>query len=425
MDKLVLHGGKPVREKPFPSNYLGVTYYGEEELKELTDVVREKSPFRHYGLGKPCKVEAFEANVRKYFGCKFALAVSSGTGALFCAIAALGIGAGDEVILPAFGWFSDYYAITHTGALPVFADIDETLNIDPADLERKITSKTKAVIVIDFQGCPAKMDEIMQIAEKHGIKVIEDCAQAFGGSYKGKMLGTMGDIAVASFQQNKILSCGEGGLVMMNDEEYYARAVMYHDLGFMRQVFTDQLENKKLAEPQYAFAGMQFRMSELQGAVMLAQLGRLDLIIDTCRKYHKKIREHFEGNKHFKIRYIDGDCGITLFMLFKTKEEADRFKECLAAEGVTLGATSACRNLIPQYPIKNKKLVHDALPPFGKGFDGESIVYDSEKMCPNTDRIVERYVAMGIGPQYSEEDISDLIKAIEKVDMNLYGENSN
>jgi 8-amino-3,8-dideoxy-alpha-D-manno-octulosonate transaminase len=418
--KLALYGGEPLRKKPFPSNYLGVTLFGDEELAELRDVIAEKSPFRHYGIGKPCKTASFEAEVRKYFGCRFTLAVSSGTGALLCAITALGIGPGDEVILPAFGWYSDFYAITNSGALPVFADIDETLSLDPADLERKITSKTKAVIVINFQGCPADMDKILKVTKERGIKVIEDCAQAFGGNYKGRKLGTMGDIAIASFQQNKILSCGEGGLVMTDNEEYFARAVRYHDLGFIRPIFEEQLEDKSLAKAEDIFAGMQFRMSELQGAVMLAQFRKLDTMLGICRKNHAMVREYFKNNRNFKIRYTDGDCGITVFLLFGTKEEAVKFGECLKAEGVRIGATSACKNLVPQYPIKSKKLAHASLPPFGKGFDGENYEYDNEKCCPNTDRISERFLGMGIGPQYTDEDVGDLINAIEKVSANLY-----
>jgi dTDP-4-amino-4,6-dideoxygalactose transaminase len=146
----------------------------------------------------------------------------------------------------------------------------------------------------------------------------------------------------------------------------------------------------------------------------------LDKILDICRQNHAKIRDYFKQNKHFKIRYIEGDCGITLFLLFGTKEEAAKFGECVKAEGVSTGATSACKNLITQYPIKSKKLAHDSMPPFGRGFEGESMEYDTEKSCPNTDRIVERYVAISIGPQYTEEDVGDLIKAIDKVDENLY-----
>lgn len=420
MDKLAVYGGKPVREKPFPPNLLGVTLTGDEELKELKDVVAQKSPFRHYGLGKPEKVAAFEEEVKKYFGCKYALAVSSGSAALLCAMAALEIGPGDEVILTGFGWYSDYCAVVNMGALPVFADIDETLCIDPKDFERKITPKTKAVIVIDYQGCPAEMDEILSIAKTRGIKVIEDCAQAFGGEYKGKKLGTMGDITIASFQNNKMITCGEGGLVFTNNEEYFVRAVRYQDLGFVRAVFERQLENKALADPSHSFAGLQFRMSELQGAFILAQFRKLDIILEKCRNHHKRIRDHFASNDHFVFRYADGDCGITLFMLFKTAEEALKFSKCLEAEGIPVGSSSYCLNMLDQYPIKTRKMVHGALQPFGRGFEGEKVIYESSRDCPSTNGITSRYIAIGIGPMYSDEDVGDIIKAIEKVDSNLY-----
>jgi 8-amino-3,8-dideoxy-alpha-D-manno-octulosonate transaminase len=420
MNDLALYGGTPVRTKPFPPNYIGVALYGDEEMNELAEVVREKSPFRHYGLGNPCKVARFEGEVRKYLGCKYALAVSSGSAALCCAMAGLGVGPGDEVILPSFGWYSNYNAIVNAGALPVFADIDENLHLDPVDLEKKITKRTKAVMVVNFQGSPAQMDEILDVAGPHGVKVLEDCAQAFGGSYKTTKLGTMGDISIASFQQNKMLSCGEGGLVTTDNEGYFIRAVRYHDLGFVRKVFVDQLENKPLAAPEKSFAGMQFRMSEFQGAVMLAQIRKLDSILSICRRHHQQVRERFRQNPHFKIRYTEGDCGITLFLMFGTKEEADTFGECLRAEGVVTGATSACKNLVSEYPIMSKELVHDALPPFGSGHDGNRIEYDVRRCCPNTDRIVSRYVALGMGPLYSDQDVEDIITAIDKVDRNIY-----
>lgn len=421
MEKLAIDGGTPVRQKPFPSKMLGVAYIGEEELNELKDVVESKSPFRHYGIGKPHKVEDFEKSVREHLGCKYALAVSSGTAALLCAMAAVGIGPGDEVILPGFGWYSDYFAILNFGALPVFADIDESLNLDPVDFERKVTNRTKAVIVIHYQGGAAKMDEIMKIAKANKIVVIEDCAQAFGGEYKGKKLGAMGDISISSFQANKMISCGEGGLVYTNNEEYFARAVRYHDLGLFRPVFAEQLENKALADSSESFAGLQFRMSELQGAFMLAQLRRLPMILDKCRKSHKRIRDCFASSEHFIFRNVnDADCGITLFMLFKTGAEAEKFSKCLGAEGISMGPSSNCKNIVKDFPIKSRRQVHQSLPPFGKGFGGENIEYDSAVLCPKTDDIISRCVSIGIGPQYSDEDIDDIIRAIEKVDGALY-----
>ena len=416
MERLAIDGGEPARKRPFPTAYVGVSFYGDEELNELRDVIAEKSPFRHYGVGTPVKAALFEADAREYFGRRFALAVSSGSAALFCAVAAIGAGRGDEVILPAFNWFSDYYAITHLGALPVFADVDETLSIDPVDFERKITERTKAVIAVSFQGCPANLTEIERVAAKYGIKVIDDFAQSIGASRDGRRLGSFGDISVASFQQNKIISCGEGGIFLTDDENFFARAVRYHDLGSMRGVFKDQLGDKDLADPARDFAGHNFRMSELQAAVMVAQLRRLDMMIGICRTNHERLRERFASNRRFVVRHADGECGVTFFMLFKSKQEAARFGECLAAEGVPLGATSACKNLLASYPVKSKKMPHDSLPPFGAGFDGEHAVYDSFTSCPNTDGFVGRYVAVAVGPQFTESDIDDLITAIEKVD---------
>ena len=409
-----------MRKEPFPPNYLGVTMYDEKELAEVSDVILNKSPFRHYGLGNPCKTSDFENKAKNYFGSKFALAVSSGSGALYCAVIALGIGPGDEVIMPAFGWFSDYYAVTNSGALPVFADIDETLSLDPADFKRKITKNTKAVIVIDFQGYPAKMDEIMNIANEYNIKVIEDIAQAFGGEYMGKKLGTFGNIAIASFQINKMLSCGEGGLILTDIEEYFARAVRCHDLGFMRPVFADQIQDKHLLDNTLMFAGNQYRMNELSGAVMSAQMDKLDDILSICRKYHEKIRDNFIDNPHFKLRYIEGDCGVSVFMLFPAAQEAKRFQDCLSAEGIPVGPKSACRNIMTEYPVKNKALTNDMLPPFGKGFSGEPVEYEKLNADMKTDGIAARLAAVSIGPQYSDQDISDIICAIKKVEECLY-----
>ena len=422
MEKLAVDGGMPVRTEPFPSNLLGVTMYDNEELAELTDVIVNKAPFRFYGYGpgNPCKTEMFERQAREYIGTKFALAVSSGSGALGCAAAALGVGPGDEVIMPAFGWFSDFSAVADTGALPVFADIDETLSLDPDDFKRKITKNTKAAIVIDFQGCPAKMDEIMSVANERGIVIIEDIAQAFGGEYKSKKLGSFGHIAVASFQINKLLCCGEGGMVFTDDERCFARAARYHDVSILRPLFAEQIQDKTLLSNELAFSGNQYRMSELSGAVMLAQMRKVNDILAACRKSHAAIRERFKDNPHFTVRWVEGDCGVSVFMLFAAPAEAKRFQECLAAEGVPVGPKSACRNIMDEYPIKTKAMSNAGMPPFGKGFNGEFTDYARLGAGFKTNEIISRYAAVSIGPQYSERDIADITAAIDKVDKCLY-----
>ena len=415
MEKLALEGGTPVRKTEFPTHMLGASLIGQEELKELADVVREKSPFRHYGIGNPNKVKTLEAMFEQRFGCKYALAVSSGSAALLRAVAALGLGLGDEVIIPSFAWYTDYCVLAVLGITPVFADIGDDLNMDPADFERKITSKTKAVIPVHYQGAPAKMDEIVRIARAHNLFLIEDCAQALGGTYHGKLLGTFGDIAITSFQTHKMITAGEGGMVFTDNEELFARAVRYHDLGNIRPFFESKLEHKELASRDRMFAGLQLRMSELQGAFLCAQLRRLDGILEKCRGAHKRIREHFAGNPNFTIRYEEGDCGIAFIMLMPTKEIADRFSAAMNAEGIPCGPTSFCCNLVADYPVKNKGLANSKMPPFGPGFDAEDVTYDPAVICPHTDDYVARFVAIGLGPLYTEQEIDDIIHALEKV----------
>ena len=419
MEKLAINGGTPVRTAEWPSNLLGAALIGEEELRELQDVVTEKSPFRHYGIGNPVKVATFEKELREYYGRRFALAVSSGSAALSCAAAALGLGPGDEVILSAFTWFSDYDALVSLGVTPVFADIDETLDLDPADFERKITPRTKAVIVVNFQGGPARMEEICRIARAHDIRIIEDCAQAMGGRCGDKLLGTFGDITILSFQLHKVLTAGEGGALILDNETFFARAVRYHDLGLMREHFADQITDKSLIADEESFAGLQFRMSELAGAFLVAQFARIDRILSHGRALHQRFRDALAGNTHFRIRYTPGDCGMAIFLFFDTAAEADRFRDALAAEGIQVGAASACANLLREYPIKTRKLPHDALPPFGPGCPGENVRFDPAQ-CAQTDDVLSRCLAISIGVLYTDADMDDIIRAVKKVDENIY-----
>lgn len=415
MEKLALHGGTPVRTAPFPPQMPGASLLGSEELKEITDVIFEKSPFRFYGIGQPGKAAAFEAEVRQRLGVRYALGVSSGSAALLCAVAALGLGPGDEVIIPSFSWYSDYCALLPFGITPVFADIGDDLNLDPADVERKITPRTRAVIIVSYQGCPAQMDALLDVAERRGLLVIEDCAQAFGGSYRGRRLGTMGDVAIASFQTHKTLTSGEGGLFFTNNEDYFVRAVRYHDLGAVRPFFLDQLSDPEKAAPAGRFPGLQLRMSELQAACLLGQIRKLDTILGTCRAHHARLRRHMERYPEISVRYEDGDCGIAFIMLMPTESDAERFARAMQAEGIPCGPTSACSNLMRDQFIQEKAMVHPLLPPFGPGCPGEGAVYNADTDCTHTDSILSRFVAIGIGPLFTDGDIDDIIRAVDKV----------
>ena len=202
----------------------GTQFYDEQEQREVREAIESRTLFRWYGPSKPTKVAAFESALTKHSGAKYVLAVSSGTAALHTSLAALGVGPGDEVILPAWSWYACYNAILMTGALPVFAETDESLNIDPDDMERKITAQTKAIMVLHLYGAAAGMDRILEIARRRNVKVLEDAAQGVGAEYRGRPLGTLGEMGIYSFQISKTITSGEGGAVMTNHPVLFERA---------------------------------------------------------------------------------------------------------------------------------------------------------------------------------------------------------
>lgn len=318
---------KPADAPDIDPGYIGPQFFDEHEEQALLEVLESRSPFRFWGQRRPTKVLHFEENFADYMGTRFALGVTSGTAALDCAVAGLGIGPGDEVIVPAYTWWSDYTCVIHAGALPVFADIDRTFNLDPKDFERKITSRTRAVIAVHLLGGPCDMDPIMETARKHKVAVLEDCAQCVGGSYRGKKLGGIGDVGIYSFQVNKVMTSGEGGAVVTNDPVIYERAARFHHMGLMAGVFRDRLGSSRVE----TFAGENFRMSEFTGAVLGAQLSKLDSMLAQLRRNASAI---YAGIRHLpgiRLRHRpdpDGDIGYAVY--FETKDAPAR-NRCIRA----------------------------------------------------------------------------------------------
>ena len=436
---LAIHGGKPVCERALPSKWHGVDLIGQAELDRLEEVVRTKSPFRHYGPTShvPIMAQTLEQRIARKFGVKYALAVTSGSAALSCALAGLGIGPGDEVILPAFAWISCYNSIVLAGALPVFCDIDTSLTCDPMDIERKITPATKAIMVVNYQGGSADLNAIAAVARKHEIKVLEDNAQSAGARYRGRYLGSFGDVSILSFQTAKIMTSGEGGMVLTNDALIFERAVRYHDLGFLRPTFDAQIMRQagitltpdEQAKRQFSvdatFTGSQYRMNELSAAVALAQLDRLEWVIERCHSIWDAIQHHVTaaeiGVCFRRTNDYDGDAGITLFVDLQTSERAHAFKEALAAEIPNLGPSSHVSNLLAEEYVQTKQMHHPTLPPFGAGFNGADVVY-SRDIAPNADALPARMVGIGIGPRYTHDDAEIIGAAIVKVHRALFGE---
>jgi len=409
-----LQSGKPVREKPLQNRFFGPLYYGKEERAELTEVVETGRPFRWYGPGNqpPMKVATFEKEFAARMQTKFALAVSSGTGALQTAMNALAIGPGDEVILPAWTWHSCCNAVVLAGALPIFAEIDETFNIDPNDIESKITPQTKLIMAVHLQGNPADLDAILPIARKHNIKVLEDCAQSVGASYKGKPVGSYGDISIYSLQLNKTITAGEGGAVVTNDPLLFERSTRFHDLGGLRPP-----HEKMIGQVRDSFYfGSNFRMNEFSGGVLLAQLRKLDTIVAAIRgnaqRVYAGVRD-LPGIKFRKLPDPAGELGVGVFMDFGTKEKCERFKKLMKAENVPAANPGGSIILPTQPHIMNKVTAHPAWPSFTMG-RGKDIKYGPET-CPRTIDILARFAGPYLDPKFTKQDCDDVVAAIRKV----------
>jgi 8-amino-3,8-dideoxy-alpha-D-manno-octulosonate transaminase len=311
----------------------GYEVLGEEEKKEILEVLENGVLFRY---GFPAqrkgiyKVEEFEKRFAAFTGRKHALAVSSGSTALKVALGALGVGFGDEVITSGFTFVATWEAILEAGAIPVFTEIDDSLNMDSADLEKKITSRTKAVIPVHMLGAQARIGEIMAVADRHNLPVIEDTAQACGGHIRGRYLGSYGAIGTFSFDSVKTLTTGEGGMLIMDDPELYRLASEYHDHGH------DHIGNDRGLESR-SFIGFNYRMMELQGALGLAQLGKLKEMIANQRTHKLRLKKILGGLKGIRFRDLpdpEGDTATFLAFFLPDSAKTMAVKELGAKVGL-------------------------------------------------------------------------------------------
>lgn len=323
--------------KKWPYEFPGAYWLDKAEERAVLDVFRTGSLFRYYGLGKPKYADRFEKACRAFYGVKYALAVNSGTGALITSLRALGIGPGCEVILPAFLWVASAGAVVQVGAIPVLCEIDDSFCMDPKDLEKKITSRTKLIIPIHMAGAPCDMRRIMRVARGHRVPVLEDSAQCNGGAVGDRRVGTFGDMGIFSLQLNKNMTCGEGGLIITNSKRLYERAFSAHDMGLVRV-------RGRLATPaSYALMwGGGRRMTELSGAVAWVQLGKIPKIIAHMRASKLRIKQVLDNVPGLCFRRLNdehGDTGPFLVLILPDEKRAKRAIKKLHRGGVH----NACR----------------------------------------------------------------------------------
>jgi 8-amino-3,8-dideoxy-alpha-D-manno-octulosonate transaminase len=413
--KLAIQGGAPTIRHSLPPMYPGGMRIGAEEERAVLEVLRSKRLFRYYGPNSGgSKVDEFERVFSAYMGTTHAVAVSSGSASLVCGLAAIGVGPGDEVIIPAYTWIASAGAVIALGAVPIIAEIDQSLTLDVADIERKITDRTKAIMPVHMRGAPCDMRGIIGLAGRRGLKVLEDVAQAVGGSFCGRRLGSIGDVGAFSFQFNKIITCGEGGIAITKDADTYQRILMYHDyVGGQR----NKIPEEKL------LSGLNFRMSELHGAIMLVQLRRLDKLVADMRR-HKNIVQHaIEGlarQKAVSFRTVNdtvGDTATSVIFFVPSAPCAVRVANALKAEGVDAFVIYEPRRVDYHVyahwtPIMEKRVWSRNGGPW-RWHDGE-IGY-SRDMCPRSLELLSRAVHLDISPDMSSTNVEELSSAVVNV----------
>lgn len=421
-EKLAIHGGTPVKPTKNPPMYPGGLEIGEEEKAEILDVLEHKYLFRYYGPSDaPSKVRQLEVEFAKMVGMEYGLAVNSCTSALISSLIAVGVGPGDEVIVPGYTFFASCAAVVAAKAIPVIAEVDDSLTMDPADFEKKITPRTKAVIPVHMRGVPCDMDSILPIARKNGIKVVEDVAQACGGSYKGKQLGSFGDCSAFSLQYHKIITSGEGGVLLTNDQILYDRAQAYHDTAACWRP-------DRFGLPRYegeVFPGVNFRMSELHGAVALAQLRKLNGLLEGMRGNKRRIKDQISdipGLTFRRLNDTDGDTAICLVIFLDDAQTTEKFAEALNAEGVEAGCIYS-RGVPDWHIYAHWKMIMDKATATPEGCPYTCHYYTekggkaeySPDMCPQTLGLLSRTIHLDIPPQMTGEDCDLIARAIRKV----------
>ena len=314
----------------------GFEFFGDEERKEVNDVL-ETGILMRYGFDGPrkgiWKSKELEAAICKTFGTGYAQLTSSGTAALTTAMASLGIGAGDEVIMPAFTFVASFEAVLSMGAVPVLVDIDETLTLNPTAVKAAITSKTKCIMPVHMCGSMADLDALKAICDEHHLILLEDACQSIGGTYKGKHLGTIGHAGTFSFDFVKMITCGEGGVVMTNDQSVYTKCDAFTDHGH------DHLGVDRGAD-LHPFLGYNFRISELHAAVGLAQIRKLDTFLTIQRRNNHILRSYLEQVPGISFRVVPdpaGDSASFLSWFLPSQEKMEKAIEALKTAGIFAG----------------------------------------------------------------------------------------
>lgn len=410
---LAIHGGDPAVKRKL-NLYKGAGLIGEEEKEAVMEVLDSQSLFRYYGPRHLSKVDSFESSLAQYLGIDFAVGTANGTSALRMGLTALGIGPGDEVIVPAATFIASVGAIITSRARPVFSEVDENMLLDPTDLERCLTPLTKAIMPVHLGGKCADMEAICRFAQERGLYVIEDAAQACGSLHQGKPVGTIGDVGCFSFQLEKNITSGEGGAMVTQDAEWYRRATIYSDQGGQFWTSHAGIRDHFGQDP---IVGENLRMNEIAGAILGCQLGKLPALLERIEVNVGVLRTGLEELPSVSLEErIPGRDGQALWIIAYEKDGAKATQkiEELRAEGVPAGKIYGGQPVYSAPQVLNQWTASRGCPFDCSTYFPEPIEYHMG-MCPRSEDLMARSVVIETGPLLSEEDLEGLLLGVRKV----------
>lgn len=403
----------------------GAMRLGEQEEEAaaaaVREVIRSKRLFGYYGPSRQLlptsRVREFERAFAKRLQAPHAIAVNSGTSALVAGLAAMGVGPGDEVIVPGYTWVSTASAVVAVGAVPIIAEVDDSLTLDPVDVRRRISPHTRAIIAVHVRGAPARLDALAAICRDHGLGLLEDVAQALGGRFGTRELGTIGDVGAFSFQMSKVLTAGEGGMVVCSRDDLRLRAAMYHDSAIC--------PHRGVAMDEW-IAGVNLRMSELHAAVLLCQLSRLDGMLADMRSRKARIKEIARGPLEQRgatfrtLHDAGGDSATALVFFLPDAQRARSMVEALAVERVPASRLYHDLAYLPHdhvdlhaYTAWTSILRKASWSHSGEPWRSHPRQVDySPDMCPATIDLLRRAVHVDVSPELSERQADEIGAAI-------------
>lgn len=400
MSLLAIDGGTPVRTVPFPRR----TPFDDREVELATQAIRSQNLFQWSGT----MVKTLEEEFAALYGVRYAASSTSGTAAIHVAVGTIDPNPGDEIITAPITDLGSVTPILQQNAIPVFADIDETYNMDPEDTERKITDRTKAIVVVHLFGNPAKMDAFVALSKRYSIPLIEDCSQAHLTTYKGKLLGTIGHIGCFSLQQSKHMTTGDGGMTITDDEGYYERMRFFVDKGFQRRGWGPRA---------YLFLAPNYRMNEITAAVGLAQVEKVQKVVERRNALGTHLTELIQGIEGVAPAPVTegGMHSYWAYPLRITMTTAEAFARALTAEGVACGAGYIGKPIyLCAEALTAKKTYGTSHCPFDCGRTSRSFEY-VEGLCPVTEDALSHMVTFSFNENYAMADMEDIARAIRKV----------